>query len=652
VGIKKILSVGVFVAILWNLPDEVRAQTPFVKLWVDAVDGDDSNHDGSEEEPYRTITHAVSQANSLIGSGKAEIYVSGRTQGGSPVTYNDDSGNSNPETFPLAPKKDVSILRDTENSESGVPVIIESTTDATILVLGSRSLSYTGLSKFQSLTFKAGDPAVYLYTKANNQSVKPLFHACTFIDNKTGVSGQAGSGGTLANTEVSPTIRFSTFTTSGELEDGLDAHVYLCAVGSTGLSNNQVKGSLHQNSLTIHEDDAGAGYKVLRGIHLKAITHSTAAPTLSGNTIDGNTDATAGGGVYFGVYARSSSSSSIAFSLTGGSVTECGGDGIYIRSGSDSSPPPLQPTISNATITSNGFARSPELVVGSGVTIIGDPHARFYPEVSGNTIEQNRNHGVAVKAYHQFVIGSSLVSPTVSNNTVAYNGPASPSIGDHDGSGIFLCAEEARIEGRIEKNTVQGNARHGISIVARLNAGYHTPRVTTEVVNNLIRYHSDSNVSGTGINMVTFFGDSSEIWPKIVHNTVVGNYDGIVNRDAYLTPNPEYHSSGLRVYNTIMWGNNNKDCGDMDMNTQQVYYCDWNYGNDNDNHQSNKHMDPEFDADGYHLTSDSPLIDAATEAPPVSAILLDWDGDDRTIDYDGNDTSIDNDMGVDEVTTS
>jgi len=141
---------------LFFASNTAQAQVPFVEKWVDSVSGSDTNS-GNQANPYRTITHAVNEVNSLIGGGTGKIYVRGRTSSGVTVTYNDSGSNPDPETFPLEPKKGVSIVGDTVGSETGAPVIIETTgSNVNLLELGSRSLSYTNTSTFQSLTFQGG----------------------------------------------------------------------------------------------------------------------------------------------------------------------------------------------------------------------------------------------------------------------------------------------------------------------------------------------------------------------------------------------------------------------------------------------------------------------------------------------------------------
>ncbi|MEW6747959.1 MAG: hypothetical protein AB1486_35015, partial [Planctomycetota bacterium] len=150
-----------------------------------------------------------------------------------------------------------------------------------------------------------------------------------------------------------------------------------------------------------------------------------------------------------------------------------------------------------------------------------------------------------------------------------------------------------------------------------------------------------------GVSVFTAPGDTAQLWPKIVHNTIFGNYDGFRNWDA---PG-NFHSQGLKVFNTILFANVHYDmASQMDFQGGQVQFCDWTRGfGGSESGYGNKHLDPEFLPDAFHLSQISPLIDAATETPPV-IWSYDWDGDPRTIDLIDPDTPEDNDMGVDEVT--
>ncbi|MEW6742303.1 MAG: right-handed parallel beta-helix repeat-containing protein [Planctomycetota bacterium] len=624
------IAVGAIAGVLWVFePSPVQGQgypgTPPIYYYVDAVEGDDGNS-GGVNDPFRTITRGV-QAGNETGR-VVEVRVRAKTNGGSVVTYSDASG----ETLPLEPRRGVSIVRDVAGSEPGVPVVIESTLNATIIRIGTHGLSDYSRSRFQNLTIRNGGKGVEIVASATGQTVAPRFAFCLFDSNLEGIRALTDYTQTAASGQtINPTIQSSTFTTSRNAT----SHVYFWA--KEAWQGNKISGTIGMCTFTIDPAHALGGTQVTHAIKLRASDGSTVNPTITASSVRGYGTGSGSGGIQYGLVADSANRSAMPCTFSGGLIDGCRADGLLMKSLNDADPPPAQPTIAASTISDNG---------GNGIMVYGGLNAYLSPEIENNQISGNGKHGVYVLANRGLGVLPIRVAPTISKNTISSNGPATPTLGI--GNGIFLRNVEGTISGSILNNVIDSNRLNGIAIYGLQYAGTQTPRTETQIANNLIKGHNSASVLGTGIALWSYY--PAELWPKVVHNTITGNFFGIKNWDA---PG-NFHSQGFKVFNTILEGNDGGgDMGsDMDFAGGQVQFCNWRSGFGlGVTYFYNKHEDPHFLPDGFHLSITSPLIDAATETPPVY-LELDFDGDPRTIDLIPPDTDKDNDMGVDEVTAA
>ena len=147
-----------------------------------------------------------------------------------------------------------------------------------------------------------------------------------------------------------------------------------------------------------------------------------------------------------------------------------------------------------------------------------------------------------------------------------------------------------------------------------------------------------------------FIGNSSEQWsgggaydvPTLTNCTFVGNTAATSGGG---TAN---YNTGLTITNCIMWGNS--DAGGMDESAQidfttgtSINYCCVQGWTGSFGGTENSGTNPQFLADGYHLSMSSPCIDAGNPAGNYTN-QTDIDGDPRVI-WEGVD------IGADEVST-
>jgi hypothetical protein len=162
----------------------------------------------------------------------------------------------------------------------------------------------------------------------------------------------------------------------------------------------------------------------------------------------------------------------------------------------------------------------------------------------------------------------------------------------------------------IERNHVHHCDDKGISIgtIGEVIPGSTQPSSAT-IVNNLV-YASSIGIA---------VKDSA--FARIVHNTIVDNIDGLALYEA--AEHPGYGGGQATVVNTILWGNRRSirlNLNSTPPSTVTVTYSDvegeWPG-------TENLAADPSFRAvDDYHLSSDSPVIDAGHDG----TVAVDLDG--------------------------
>ena len=207
------------------------------------------------------------------------------------------------------------------------------------------------------------------------------------------------------------------------------------------------------------------------------------SPSISNNTITGNSATWCGGGIC--CYYNSSPSISNN-TITGNSATSSGG-GICCSSSS--------PSISNNTITANSAGED-----GGGIWCYSSS-----PSISSNTITANSADGYGDGIY----LGLNS-SPTISGNRIALN----------TGEGIYCESGESVIS----DNVISANSATGVtcsgdnSLISNVICG-NTEGVrcknTDTVANNIVSCNRREGIL------------CIEGWPTITSNTIVGNWQGV-----------------------------------------------------------------------------------------------------------------------------
>ncbi|MBC8479818.1 MAG: right-handed parallel beta-helix repeat-containing protein, partial [FCB group bacterium] len=262
---------------------------------------------------------------------------------------------------------------------------------------------------------------------------------------------------------------------------------------------------------------------------------------------------------------------------------------------------------------SDGFVEGD--LEGAGIRIIGAS-----PTISNNIIREN----IAVDLYH---IGGGIYcengSPLIQKNTISNH------LGYYYGSGICVVGESnPQIENNVlfENTTASGwgiaygagiyiGGPGGSAIISgntlfnnEVDVGFGAAIALKDSASALIDHNIIYDNTNGGIAVSSAFG-------SLVNNTIVGN-----------SPNGLFveNASSVEVYNSILWNNTNSQIlvnDDFDLSNLAVNYSDVQDGWDG---EGNINQDPLFaapDDNNYHLTEDSPCIDAG-----------DWDSD---LDPDG-----------------
>ena len=381
---------------------------------------------------------------------------------------------------------------------------------------------------------------------------------------------------------------------------------------------------------------------------------------LSGLTITAGRS-TMGGGIC----CENSSSPAISYNVIAGNSVN-GGNGGGISCADSSSP-----TISNNIISDNSVASGK----GGGVsctnfsspiithnTIVGDTvgpggggaiscENSSSPIISYNTISENRGYNSCGAVY------SENSSPTISHNTITNNYTF------WYGGAIYSDQSVSTIT----DNTISGNeaSHYGGGIFYTLSSqpksnnsipdnfayysggGIYTWGSFSIITNNVITGNS-SNLKGGGIRC----GSSS---PTLANNTISGNSSGVNGGGI-----SGFYLSSPTIVNTIFWDNVSPKGSEIYVGTESEPStftfshttvkgglrsthvdagCTLNWG---DGMISADPLFADPDSGDYHLTSQSPCIDAGID----SVVLSDFEGDPRPV---GNSFDIGYDESPDTV---
>ena len=280
-----------------------------------------------------------------------------------------------------------------------------------------------------------------------------------------------------------------------------------------------------------------------------AIYCSNSSPTISHNTLSGNsaTNFGYGGAIYCGNNSNSSISGN---NISGNSVSSDGG-GIYCTGSSL--------TISGNTIRGN------TALSGGGIYCTGSS-----PTISGNTVSGNwgSNYGGGILCWNSspIIIGNTIngntcnsfgggicctgSSPTISGNTFSGNS----AIGYYGFGGGIYCFDCS--SPTIKGNTISGNSGN------HLGGGiYYEESSSSSISDNTISDNS-SDDNGGGICFVNCS-------PSIIDNTICGN-TAISNGGAIYC---QWYSNPTLV-NCIIWGNSPPEIYPDSSSNLQARYCD------------------------------------------------------------------------------
>lgn len=299
---------------------------------------------------------------------------------------------------------------------------------------------------------------------------------------------------------------------------------------------------------------------------------------------------------------------------------------------------------SSPTIANNIIRDNPEV----GISI----HHGSSALIKNNSIKDNTEDGIECRYSNPIIQDNTILnngggitlwvsSPSILSNEIAENvresKPGGGIFHDHYSratvQGNVFRDNEARAGGAIycdhyscetiADNIIVANRAPGGSGGGIFVWGHSTPMI----VNNLM-IANEAEYGGA----INCFTDSS---PTILHNTISGNVaveGGGVATGYYSTPT---------IVNSILWGNT----PDQITGDAKVSFSDIQDGYQG---EGNIDIDPIFldpAREDYHLSFDSPAIDAGTDVD----LSTDFEGDSRPFDGDG-DNQARNDMGADEWT--
>lgn len=388
-----------------------------------STSGSDASLTGDEQNPFRTITHALAVA--TLANGHVAILVG-------PGTY-DAADPINPETFPFQlPTNTALVCLGANNS-----TVIASNLDG---IYGGNTLN-----SVQFCTLRVCDSiGISDSTLAGGPPSPMLINHVLFPDDPISCGGGPGDAiilgadSTVIDTVIqdpftsgitinggNPVIKNTTIT-GGPLVTSFTGILVAAAAGNPTITNSTI-------TKFVGSDGNGVGISV------------AANALITGNTLSGN---------YFGIYVSAGSPSISNNNFTGNL-----GNGINIADGS--------PTINNNTVTNNGSgiestSGSPTLspLITNNV-ISGGFYGIFAYSgtwaISGNTISGNTSFGIQFYAL-------SNVGGAITGNTIISNGTGI----DLTGGGTFTFPS-------INNNSLSCNTTADLSTLAT---------TTTDVTNN------------------------------------------------------------------------------------------------------------------------------------------------------------------------
>ncbi len=415
-------TVGLVLVVALALGMAVVPEAWAADYYVDTA-GNDAN-DGSQAAPWKTLTHALGQ----VTSGDVVHLAAG--------TY--DNPN-NGETFPLALVDGVTILGDTANpgnvvlsAPAGNEVFFN---DDTPLGAGTRlagvTLRHDGSTSAGMMRFEVDTAAMSPQIDHN------VFQGTTQSDDGIRYMDTGSSVGTFT-----PTIDSNGFT-------DLDEAIILDHL-ETG------PGQVFSPVIT-NNTFTGCGYPV--NYSMSSSPEGTVGGLVQGNTFTG----TVSNDIYVYFYPQNSGTG-LVFNptITGNTIQSGASSNFYCHlSGADyAGNATFAPTITNNTMDASSFN---VVMVGYYYSIDGD--YTVAPVISGNTMTGSSSAAVSLYLTTLSVYSQaerSVLSPTITNNTITTNG----------GRGVWIDLSDwsyGQIEGTA---TIAGNTIGGASCGVRWEMSY------------------------------------------------------------------------------------------------------------------------------------------------------------------------------------
>jgi galactitol-specific phosphotransferase system IIB component len=596
--------------------------------YVDAVNGNNLTGDGSQSNPWKTITHALT----MVPDGVSTIHVASGT-------YNQNLG----ESFPINLKDGVSL-----QGEDAASTIIDATGSNQSVIYGWGISSLTTIKGF-TITggYSQGDGAgggIYLVNSSpvisdniivdniasNNTAVQGagggifLFSSSPTIDhniiagnigeNTAGSSGAAG--GIACASQSSPVIKNNIIARNSAYSDFYASGEGTGASAGGGISVTRMSNPTIENNTIIDNSAHSLGDYGAASGGISIVYRSF--PTVRNNVIENNTGevngigAMAGGGI---VINYESDPDILVNTITGNyganntaiednpdqsvkmSQSGSAGGGISVNRRSE-------PLISRNTITKN-IAENLKVHdndykiggAGGGIAIF----YRSKPTVSYNIIRENDSRGY----YHGGGINVVLLStPTITDNYIAYNtAEVSVSIGGGGiGFGPFeepdgITADTTLVRNNIIINNTATLGYSGGGISIRYKA--HPTLENNLIVKNTGRWAG--GIAGYRQGAFT------------VINCTVAENEG----EGMFTMGTWYFWRQPTVVNSIFWGNTDDNIQYWDDLSVTYSNATRDTGTTVYPGEGNINADPLF-ADpannDYHLTAGSPSIDSGTSS--------------------------------------
>ncbi len=358
-------------------PFQVTAPVLF-DYYVNAELGDDSN-DGSEDSPWKTITHAL---DSVEGSEAHPITIH--------VAAGTYAASTNGETFPLNLKSWVSLSgEDPETTVLDVEQGLRSAIDCRHV----ESVMIEGFTVTGARPFQLGE----------RSTIHCFETSSVVIQNNVIVDNSAYEGGGIFFLDSSGAVRNNTISANNAFEGGALAcyNSSLTIEGNLMLQNVAGAGGgthMYLSSASIRSNIIVDNWAIRGG----GIECSNSSGNIADNMIVENRASQCGGAIYSWYASPTISNNMISANSTGGY-----GGGIDCRYGS--------PNILNNTITDN------EADSDGGAVFCRESS----PNISNNTITGNKaGWGGGISCHYEG-------SPTISNNTIADNQAES------EGGGVF-----------------------------------------------------------------------------------------------------------------------------------------------------------------------------------------------------------------------